>query len=70
MPLDPRAVDEARTLTMDRTPSTPVRQVEGWLAKVERLDRPGALLMQSALYGEIDAVRDRVSRMLLGRLDV
>jgi hypothetical protein len=70
VPIDRRAVEEARALTIDRTPRPPPSQVEGWLTKVERLDRPGALLMQAALYGEIDPVRDRISRMVLGRLDV
>ena len=69
VPIDPRAVAEARTLSLDKQVTAPAELPEGWLGKAARVDSPGALLFTSALHGSVDPVKDRRTRLLLGRLD-
>ncbi len=65
VPLDPRAVVEARQPSVraaDRSPP-------GWIARAATATRIGPVLFEAALRGEVDPVRDVRARMILCRRD-
>lgn len=67
VPVRPDAMAETRRLGFDTpVPRAPV--ANGWLAQVEALKRPGPFLVQAAVNHEVDPVRDRVARVMLGRI--
>ncbi len=67
VPIGREAIAETRQLGFD--PLRPrLERATGWLAQVEALKRPGPFLIQAALNHDVDPVRDRVAKVMLGRL--
>lgn len=67
VPLSPAAVEETRRLGFD-APGPRAAVAPGWLGEVGALERPGEFLLQAAVNHEVDPVRDRATRVMLGRL--
>ena len=65
LPIDPRAVAEARRLPATAPAAPPIDG--GWLSRAAAAPRVGPVLMAAALAGEVDPARDPRARRLLGR---
>jgi len=65
LPIDPRAVEEARRLPATASPSPAIEG--GWLSRAASAARVGPVLFAAALAGEVDPVRDPATRTMLGR---
>ena len=67
VPIGREAIAQTRELGFD-PPRPRLERATGWLAQVEALKRPGPFLMQAAVNHDVDPVRDRVAKVMLGRL--